>query len=129
MNKRSLSLSVLMYGGLALWLVIASLPAVESRSRNSGFCPARTISAFSRWMMSAAVFAGARSPAQIVASIGNPASAKVGISGASAERFALVTPSARSLPARMWGMAGASATDATGVSPATTAAAAGPPPL
>ena len=28
MNKRSLSLSVLMYGGLALWLVIASLPIV-----------------------------------------------------------------------------------------------------
>ena len=28
MNKRSPSLSVLMYGGLALWLVIASLPIV-----------------------------------------------------------------------------------------------------
>ena len=60
---------------------------------------------------------------------GNPASAIVGSSGASGERCAVVTASARNLPALTWGMAFARLSNMSCVSPASNACSAGAPPL
>ena len=61
--------------------------------------------------------------------LGNPDSTNVGTSGSVGCRLALEIASARTLPDRTNGMAAVTASDPTGGSPATTAAAAGPAPL
>ena len=58
-----------------------------------------------------------------------PASAMVGTSGSAFERFLVVTASARSLPVSMSCVVVVMATNENGVSLASTACAAGPPPL
>ena len=78
-----------------------------SFSRTSGMLSAFTISALSRLTISGGVPAGANTPChEPTSKPGNPDSASVGTSGAIDERLAVVTASARSLPALASGQRG-----------------------
>ena len=79
-----------------------SNPCFTIESFTSGDSSATRTCRFSVAIISAGTFAGATNPYQLLTSKpGMPASIMVGNSGTSAERFAVVTASARSLPLRM----------------------------
>src|SRR5438128_942214 len=85
-------------------LVHTSSPCLNSTSTESGRCRICTISLLSRATMLCGVFAVTTKPYQLCDSyLGTPASAIVGSWGNIFERRAVVTASARTLPALTWG--------------------------
>ena len=83
-------------------MIIGSVPCFASQSRISGVAKVRAMSFASLSTTPAGVPAGTHTPYQIGQSKPEtPASAIVGTSGSKDERFLVVTPSARSLPARI----------------------------
>jgi hypothetical protein len=81
-------------------------------------------------MISGGVFAGASAPNQVVTSKpGSAASDSVGTSGSAAERFAVVTASARSFPDLMCGSDGGTVSNIMCTWPPTRSVTAGPLPL
>src|SRR5258706_9846843 len=112
-------------------LPTGSRPCAARRSRSCRFASAAPTSPESFARMSDGTPAGTNRPNQ-PASISiprTPASASVGTSGRYARRECPVTPSARSLPALMWASASEALANITWISPPSSAATAGPPPL
>src|SRR6202008_2547925 len=110
--------------------LMPSAPCSSSFALTSGRATTMAISLFSRAMTSSGVFAGANSAYQesTSKSLRPVASAMVGTSGRIGVRFAVLTASGRSRPARTWPIAAGIETMSSGTSPAIVAATAGPPP-
>ena len=83
---------------------IGSKPWVDRRSRASGPCMIFDSAPVSVPTTSFGRLAGPYTPCQeYISNAGKPCSIIVGTSGSAADRFAAVTPSARTLPARICG--------------------------
>ena len=94
-----------------------------------GAATAAWVSALALRMMSGGVFAGAKSAYhEDTSNPGTPDSAMVGNSGIAGMRFALVTASARSLPALMSGITAPMLLNITSTLPGTRSWSAGPAP-
>ena len=111
-------------------LVAASVPNERKRSFISGSAIAFPISAFRRCTMSRGVPAGASTACHVeTAKPGSADSASVGNSGATAERFAVVTAIARSFPALTRLITSEMLANITCALPASRSCTAGGPPL
>src|SRR5262245_54935516 len=107
-----------------------SNPSTAIRSFTSGSSMTFKISPCSRSTMALGVPAGTRTPCMVSASCsGRPASAKVGTSGKSGDRFGVVTANARSLPSLTCGTTGVTTVKAMRVWPASADWIAGADPL
>src|SRR5687767_9772183 len=111
-------------------LPTGSVESCLNLARTSGSFRIATSSPFRRRTMSLGVPAGACIEYQaFVSYCGRPASAKVGTSGYSGERFGAESASALSLPPRTCGMAEAAVSSMACTRPAIRSTSAGPPPL
>src|SRR5688572_12665446 len=117
---------VISAGGMRM----ASAPSSSKRLRMSGESRTRPTSRYRRSSTGRGVPTGATMPHQLLTSKpGTPASAMVGTSGIAALRFALLTPSALSLPERMCGTICTRLPRLNCTWPAMVSVRAGPPPL
>src|SRR5688572_8325128 len=95
-----------------------SRPSPRIRSALSLCCTMRVISVESLAMMSCGNPAGPAKPIhELISKPLTPASSIVGICGTCGSRVSVVTPSARSLPALIWGIAAAATKTITGTWP------------